>query len=163
MRFRGLYRYANNAPCCVSQHPGVFRRNFATSAVRKPVCLLPAPDVKLARQSIGSIASFEADRCVHNTDLPRRLITRQDAALAPTRTRFAPPTPRRHSRACRTRRSSIRLQPSLACGSPLPKYISSGVWPRKAECGSALLYSPTKNSTSRRTIFRESSEFKKSH
>ena len=36
--------------------------------------------------------------------------------------------------------------------SPVPKYISTGVWPPKAECGSTRLCSSTSNDTRRRTV-----------
>ena len=47
--------------------------------------------------------------------------------------------------ACRRARraASARAASSAGIASPVPKYISSGVWPRNAECGSTRLCSST--------------------
>jgi hypothetical protein len=61
------------------------------------------------------------------------------------------------------RAAAARDVKSAGTASPLSKYISSGVCPQNAECGSTRLCSSTENATSRRTVMTLSSEWRKSH
>src|SRR4030095_9626644 len=59
------------------------------------------------------------------------------------------------------RATAARDNRSPGTASPVPKYISSGVCPRNAECGSTRLCSWTENARGRRTVVTASSGWRK--
>jgi hypothetical protein len=93
------------------------------------------------RADFGSPAGrLEAHKCASPSSEPRSAVRRHAAALSDGHVsqdddRLAFTRARRAAAARDVR--------SVGTPAPLPKYISSGVWPRNAECGRTLLCSPT--------------------
>ena len=140
-------------PCSASRHSGLRRAELRHLTRRLNRCLPLRNLGKTFRSSVAD-GTVVSDARRTRTGTVGTLFGRSDECSAPNSSSAqlvrSPPgsSHTRHDRARftanrRARASFLLASRSRGTCSPRPKYISSGVWPRNAECGSWLLCSVT--------------------